>query len=69
MFNLWEISPQLQRFEASQYEPPGQKVILRCFRYSFNFLHIDKTGSTEKLFLGPNRKVVADRAGTNVRIK
>jgi hypothetical protein len=28
---------------------------------------IDKTGSTEKLFLGPNRKVIADRAGTNVR--
>jgi hypothetical protein len=24
-------------------------------------------GSTEKQFLGPNRKVVADRAGTNVR--
>ena len=23
--------------------------------------YIDKTGSTEKLFLGPNRKVVADR--------
>jgi hypothetical protein len=22
---LWENSPQLQRFEASQYEPPGQK--------------------------------------------
>jgi hypothetical protein len=41
-------------------------VILSCFRYSFIFL--DKTGSTEKQFLGPNRKVVADRAGTNVRI-
>jgi hypothetical protein len=25
VFSLWEISPQLQRFEASQYEPPGQK--------------------------------------------
>jgi hypothetical protein len=22
---LWENSPQLQRFEAFQYEPPGQK--------------------------------------------
>jgi hypothetical protein len=30
-------------------------------------VNIDKTGSTEKQFLGPNRKVVADRAGTNVR--
>jgi hypothetical protein len=25
VFSLWENSPQLQRFEASQYEPPGQK--------------------------------------------
>jgi hypothetical protein len=29
--------------------------------------YIDKTSSTEKHFLGPNRKVVADRSGTNVR--
>ena len=40
-------------------------MILSCFRYSFNF-YIDKTGSTETQFLGLNRKVVADRAGTNV---
>jgi hypothetical protein len=30
-------------------------------------LAIDKTDSTETQFLRPNRKVVADRAGTNVR--
>jgi hypothetical protein len=43
--------------------------------HSQNILHVDvlynikrkKTGSTEKQFLGPNRKVVADRARTNVR--
>jgi hypothetical protein len=40
-------------------------VILSCFRYSFNFLH--RQNSTEKNCLGLNRKVVADRAGTNVR--
>jgi hypothetical protein len=37
---------------------------------SQNILHVDvlyKTGSTETQFLRPNRKVVADRAGTNVR--
>jgi hypothetical protein len=32
-----------------------------------SILYIDKTGSTETQFLGLNRKVVADRAGTNVR--
>jgi hypothetical protein len=32
-----------------------------------SIFYIDKTGSTEKQFLGPHRKVVADRAGTNVR--
>jgi hypothetical protein len=32
-----------------------------------SIFYIVKTGSTEKQFLGPNRKVVADRAGTNVR--
>jgi hypothetical protein len=37
-------------------------VILSCFRYSINFLH--RQNSTENFFLGPNRKVVADRAGT-----
>jgi hypothetical protein len=30
------------------------------------FFYIDKTGSTEAQFLGPNLKVVADRAETNV---
>jgi hypothetical protein len=28
-----------------------------------SIFYIDKTGSTEKQFLGPNRKVVVDRAG------
>jgi hypothetical protein len=42
-------------------------VILSCFRYSFNFLH--RQNSTENFVLGPNRKVVAERAGTNVRNK
>ena len=32
-----------------------------------SIFYINKTGSTEKQFLGPNRKVVADRAGTIVR--
>jgi hypothetical protein len=32
-----------------------------------SIFYIDKTGSTETQLLGLNRKVVADRAGTNVR--
>jgi hypothetical protein len=32
-----------------------------------SIFYIDKTGSTERKFFRPNRKVVADRAGTNVR--
>ena len=32
-----------------------------------SIFYIDKTGSSETQFLRPNRKVVADRAGTNVR--
>jgi hypothetical protein len=32
-----------------------------------SIFYIEKTGSTETQFLGLNRKVVADRAGTNVR--
>ena len=41
-------------------------MILSVFAI-LSIFYIDKAGSTEKQLLGPNRQVVADRAGTNVR--
>jgi hypothetical protein len=41
-----------------------RSIIFACL---YLYITVDKTGSTETQFLRPNRKVVADRAGTNVR--
>jgi hypothetical protein len=45
---------------------PEDVVIDRLFLFAIlSIFYIDKTGSTEKNLLAPNRKVVADRAGAN----
>jgi hypothetical protein len=63
MFDLQIDKKKLSSMNKS-YEK--KKPTAHSFRYSFNFLH-RQNGSTETQYLRPNWKVVAERAGTNVR--